>query len=68
MSDGNFNRNLLPYQNYQSGLRAGKAMGKTKALEALESVLNQTTLPLSTDDKNALITHFRQLIEEKLGV
>ena len=32
MSDGNFNRNLLPYRDFQSGVRAGRAQMRTAAL------------------------------------
>ena len=35
MSDGNFNRALLPHTPYASGLKAGKSMMKMKAIEAL---------------------------------
>ena len=34
MSDGNDNTNLLPYNNYQSGLRAGRAQMKRAAIDA----------------------------------
>lgn len=34
MSDGNYNKNLLPYHNYQSGVRAGRAAMKTLAVRA----------------------------------
>ena len=34
MSDGNFNRALLPHTPYASGLKAGKAMARMKAVEA----------------------------------
>ena len=34
MSDGNYNRNLLPYHQYASGLKAGKAQMHTLALRA----------------------------------
>ena len=34
MSDGNYNRNLLPYKPYESGLRAGRAQMREKALKA----------------------------------
>lgn len=36
MSDGNYNRNLLPYHNYQSGVRAGKAQMRMLAVKAFE--------------------------------
>ncbi len=39
MSDGNYNRNLLPYHQYASGLRAGKAQMHTKALIAVRQWL-----------------------------
>lgn len=39
MSDGNYNRNLLPYRNYASGLRAGKAQMHTLALKAFDQWL-----------------------------
>ena len=31
MSDGNFNRSLLPHTPYHSGLQAGKAMARMQA-------------------------------------
>lgn len=46
MSDGNFNRNLLPYTQYQSGLRAGQARMRTQLLTQLEATL-QTHLGAS---------------------
>lgn len=39
MSDGNYNRNLLPYHNYQSGLRAGQAAMRHRAVEAFARFL-----------------------------
>lgn len=39
MSDGNYNRNLLPYHQYASGLRAGKAQMHSKALFAFRQWL-----------------------------
>ena len=37
MSDGNYNRHLLPYKPYASGLRAGRAQIPETALKALEN-------------------------------
>ena len=34
MSDGNFNRALLPHTPYASGLKVGKAMMKMQAIKA----------------------------------
>lgn len=41
MSDGNFNRSLLPHTPYHSGLQAGKAMARMQALEAFKLYLMQ---------------------------
>ncbi|MBR6482882.1 MAG: hypothetical protein IKT26_06640 [Bacteroidaceae bacterium] len=54
MSDGNFNRNLLPYRNYQSGLRAGRATLRTQALQALEELL-PTHIPDATEEQRAAL-------------
>ncbi|MDO4715244.1 MAG: hypothetical protein Q4A44_03070 [Bacteroidales bacterium] len=67
MSDGNFNRNLLPYQNYQSGLRAGKAIGKTKAIEALTLLLASEGKLLNESQQAALISQFKQQLDLMLG-
>ena len=37
MADGNYNRNILPYHNYQSGYRAGRAAMRRLALENEEA-------------------------------
>lgn len=39
MADGNFNRSMLPYKDYQSGLRAGRAQMRTLAHETLKALL-----------------------------
>lgn len=39
MSDGNFNRALLPHTPYASGLKAGKQIAKMKALELFREEL-----------------------------
>ena len=53
MSDGNFNRNLLPYHNYQSGVRAGRAQMKAMALQTVQDVLhdNLPDLPATLEEK-----------------
>jgi hypothetical protein len=37
MSDGNYNRNLLPYTQYRSGHKAGQAQMRVKALTAFDA-------------------------------
>ncbi len=39
MSDGNFNRQLLPKTELASGLRAGKAQMRVKAEQAFKAFL-----------------------------
>lgn len=42
MSDGNFNRSLLPHTPLESGLKMGKAMARKAALETFREYLEQT--------------------------
>lgn len=63
MSDGNFNRNLLPYRNYQSGLRAGRATMRTQALRALEALLAEHFPHLPEDERATLMAEFKQTLE-----
>ena len=41
MSDGNYNRNLLPYHQYQSGLKAGHGQMRTMAVHAFNLWLKE---------------------------
>lgn len=60
MSDGNFNRSMLPYNSYQSGFRAGHARMKHQALEALIATLEEELEnPLSTAEKEIIIRKFQ---------
>ena len=62
MSDGNFNRALLPSTPYASGLKTGKAMGRMKAIEAFSEWLNKE-LPQLTDAEAARMKEsFRKLL------
>ena len=68
MSDGNFNRALLPHTPYQSGLKAGKAMGNMHALEAFKDYLR--TFHPDVDDHSMLehLERFRQLLSARQKV
>lgn len=44
MSDGNFNRQLLPKTELSSGIRAGKAQMRMKAEKAFDEVVNEFIL------------------------
>ena len=43
MADGNFNRSMLPQNNYASGVRAGEARMKARALEVLKGLVDDAT-------------------------
>lgn len=62
MSDGNYNRNLLPYHNYQSGVRAGRAQMKAQALAALDGVLAQYAPGLDELSRGQLVAAFRKAL------
>lgn len=63
MSDGNFNRNLLPYTPYQSGMKAGKAMARMKALEAFKIYLQEKGINDSETIKDDCAA-FKKLLEK----
>ena len=50
MSDGNFNRALLPKNELSAGLRAGKAQMRTKAEKAAKDMLD-SFFPEASDEK-----------------
>ena len=63
MSDGNFNRSLLPANSYQSGVRAGQAQMRIKAINVLSELLSGHFPDLSEEKRDDLTRRFR----EKLG-
>ncbi len=67
MSDGNFNRSMLPSNSFQSGLRAGQARMQQFALEALELALQQHPEFLSEPaTAEQLQATFRKLLQQRL--
>ena len=58
MSDGNFNRNLLPYKNYQSGLRAGKAQMKIRSIAAMKQCLANLETMVTEDQRKEILDNF----------
>ena len=38
MSDGNFNRSLLPHTPYHSGLQTGKSIARMQAIKAFKAI------------------------------
>ena len=64
MSDGNFNRALLPSTPYRSGVRMGQQQTRIKALKILQEVLDDTTSSLTQEQKNQIYTHFEQKLKQ----
>ena len=61
MSDGNFNRSLLPKGELSTGIKVGKAQMRIKAVEAFGKILEREELShLSAEQKQALEELFRQ--------
>ena len=59
MSDGNFNRNLLPYRDFQSGVRAGRAQMRTAAVAAFEKWLDGCGSAFSEEERAAAMRQFK---------
>lgn len=60
MSDGNFNRALLPSTPYRSGVKMGQQQAKAKALTALRAALEVPIPALTEEQKAAITAAFRQ--------
>lgn len=60
MSDGNFNRALLPTTPYASGLKAGKSMMKMKATEVFKQWLLDNRPEMTATDIQAAVEDFRR--------
>ncbi len=60
MSDGNFNRALLPSTPYRSGVKMGQQQTKAKAIEALKIALEKAEPVLSDKQKEAIKASFEQ--------
>ena len=63
MSDGNFNRQLLPKTDLSSGLRAGKAQMRQKADRAFDEVINDFMLN-EGELKEAMKKRFLELLRK----
>ena len=63
MSDGNFNRQLLPNTDLSSGLRAGRAQMKMKAELAFNEVVNDFLANETEELKAAMKQRFLELLK-----
>ncbi|MCR5819702.1 MAG: hypothetical protein K6F94_01955 [Bacteroidaceae bacterium] len=66
MSDGNFNRSLLPHNPYSSGLHTGKALARMKAAEAFSEWLRNFNPSLSDEEIARQTTAFATLLAKKI--
>lgn len=66
MSDGNFNRALLPHTPYQSGLSAGKSMTRMHALAVLDELLPTWFPTDNAEQLQAKREAFRKELSKKL--
>lgn len=62
MSDGNFNRALLPHTPYASGLRMGKQLAIKHAKEAFITLINSRFPLLTEDEKTELLKEFSECL------
>lgn len=58
MSDGNFNRSLLPHTPYASGMKAGKRIARMKAVELLSEQIDKFAPDITDDEKQQLMADF----------
>ena len=65
MSDGNFNRALLPHGGYASGVRAGAAAERIRSAKVLERLLTESMPDMADVEHNALVKRFKELLTEK---
>lgn len=60
MSDGNFNRALLPSTPYASGVKMGRQQMKAKALQALVTTLQQSLPELTEEERKRILACFER--------
>ena len=66
MSDGNFNRSLLPHTPYHSGLQTGKSIAKMKAVEAFRVYIAQESPTLSSQEIENKVLKFKRILSSKI--
>ena len=64
MSDGNFNKSLLPHGGYSSGVRAGEARMKSRALQAFAEMFSETMPDATEEERQEKILRFRELLNK----
>lgn len=64
MSDGNFNRALLPKNELSAGIRAGKSQMRSKAERALLRILDEYFSHTDATTRQSIHDRFMQLLRE----
>ena len=64
MSDGNFNRALLPHGGYASGVRAGQAAERKRSVVVLERLLEEKFPELKEEERLQVVRRFKEMIAE----
>lgn len=65
MSDGNFNRSLLPKNELSAGIRVGKAQMRSKAEKAFRDILEECFPDLSEEKKETTLNLFMEKLRGK---
>ena len=65
MSDGNFNRALLPKNELTAGIRAGKAQMRTKAEQAFQETIEYFLPELTEKTKREMKEEFMSRLRNK---
>lgn len=60
MSDGNFNRALLPSTPYRSGMKMGQQQMRGKAIEAFRNLIKERFPELKEEELQVLTEAFRR--------
>ena len=66
MSDGNFNRSLLPHTPYHSGLQAGKAMARMQAIETFKWYLATLHPDFTEEERKEQTEIFKKMLSARL--
>ena len=60
MSDGNFNRALLPHTPYHSGLMAGRMQMRNRAEEVLKDILSKHFPDMPAEEYSEITKEFKE--------
>ena len=62
MSDGNFNRALLPSTPYRSGMKMGQQQMRGKAIEACQNLIKERFPEMPEEELQELTEAFRRRV------